>query len=955
MYCNSRSVHNKIEEMINRVTVESPDVVAITETWGDGLRIPGYGEPFVDTRELRSNRRGGGVALFVKKGIPACGKFDMNNHIESCWCEIKFHTGFMVSVGVIYRSTNANIFNISNVDDMILKDVAKIDLLPNCAVVVGDFNARYVNWTTMDSSGAPNSFDTRLLEVCQDNFLVQHVSNPTRFDADGICGNVLDLIFTRNVDAQLISNVVHTDPIGLSDHEVLLFDLSVPFESEVLLTNDPGTRNFYKAKFECMVTQLGAAPWLQVGARDSSPDQCWAEFIKNYDKVVTENVPLRVYNKKVKHPWVSKSTVRAVKRKEAAYRSARNSGAAIDKLVYRRECSKARDAIKEQRKVYEMELLKSSKIIGSTKAVFGYINKYSGNKVKDQINYITKGDGSKSADARVIANEFSNYFSKVLVPDDNLTQIPDMHVDEHGQVLCDMNFSVDDIMVYLENIDIGKAAGPDGCAPIVLKRCRAVLADKLHKIFRRSLDCGMVPASWREAYVCPIFKGGNVRARESVDNYRPVSLTSQVCKLMEKLIRSAIVQYLGENNILRNYQHGFRGGRSCATNLLESLEIITKAVDDGDQVDVAFLDFSKAFDKVNHNILLQKLHDIGIRGKIWFWICSFLTGRTQRVKIRDVCSDSVLVTSGVPQGSVLGPLLFTIYVNSLPDVSPCRLKLFADDTKLLNVHKQPGEENRLQVGLNRLEDWSAMNKLPFNEKKCKVLSFARTMSMNLRRPFSICSEYIDFVASERDLGVVLCSTLDPARHINIIVNKANFALGIARKAFQVKDKNVFLLLFKTLVRPQLEYAVQIWNPWRRKDIEKLEKVQKRATRLVPQCRGLTYADRLRFLGLDTLEERRHRGDMIMTFRIVRGFIDIDRNLLFDTARNTSTRGHRFKLQTRRTNCNIRNHFFSVRVVEPWNRLPSEVVESPNVNVFKSRYDRFRAHERSMMEASPWTT
>ena len=221
------------------------------------------------------------------------------------------------------------------------------------------------------------------------------------------------------------------------------------------------------------------------------------------------------------------------------------------------------------------------------------------------------------------------------------------------------------------------------------------------------------------------------------------------------------MRYLDDNNTLMHFQHGFRQNRSCITNLLESLNIITKAVDGDSGADVAFLDFSKAFDKVNHVILLKKLFCLGIRGKIWCWIRNFLEDRTQKVKVNNCFSSVVKVTSGVPQGSVLGPLLFIIYVNDLPLVDQCKLELFADDTKVINTVSVPGDEGRLQVCLDRLGIWSVDNKLPFNVDKCKVMCFSRRTSLNMRFPYSINDCFLNFVFCERDLGVILTSSLDP--------------------------------------------------------------------------------------------------------------------------------------------------------------------------------------------------
>ena len=332
----------------------------------------------------------------------------------------------------------------------------------------------------------------------------------------------------------------------------------------------------------------------------------------------------------------------------------------------------------------------------------------------------------------------------------------------------------------------------------------------------------------------------------------------------------------------------------------------------------------------------------------------FLRGRSQRVRLRESFSNDVVVTSGVPQGSVLGPLLFLIYVNDLPDILPCSLNLFADNTKAGNVVKVLEDESALQSALSKLHDWSKQNRLPFNAAKCSVIRFSKSVNSNMRLPFSIGTVPVDFSYDERDLGVLLSANLDPSRHVGVIVRRANFVLGLVKRAFAIKDVGLFLLLYKSLVRPHLEYAVQAWCPSKQKDIKKLEAVQRRATKLVPQCRGLEYSDRLQLLGIPTLQARRQRGDMILTFRIVKRLINVDFDLFFSFARDVRSRGNSFKLDIPRTNCNVRRNFFSQRVIGPWNSLPNEVVEVDDVTTFKSRFDRHIFQLNRSREESIWT-
>ena len=244
----------------------------------------------------------------------------------------------------------------------------------------------------------------------------------------------------------------------------------------------------------------------------------------------------------------------------------------------------------------------------------------------------------------------------------------------------------------------------------------------LQILFKQSLSLGKVPADWKNAKVVPIFKKG---AKGEPGNYRPVSLTCAICKLMESIIRDVITGHLKSNNLINDSQHGFADNRSCQTNLIEFMDFVTKCVDEGDAVDVVYLDFSKAFDKISHKKLIQKLKSHGIQGAVLDWIEEWLSNRKQRVSVNGFMSDEKDVSSGVPQGSVLGPILFVIYINDIDDEATAieLLRKFADDTKGAKVIKNKDDADKLQQCLDKLYDWSIKWSMEFNVKKCKIIHF----------------------------------------------------------------------------------------------------------------------------------------------------------------------------------------------------------------------------------------
>ena len=444
---------------------------------------------------------------------------------------------------------------------------------------------------------------------------------------------------------------------------------------------------------------------------------------------------------------------------------------------------------------------------------------------------------------------------------------------------------------------------------------------------------GMVPALWVVAKVCPVYKKGD---KADPLNYRPVSLTCVICKICEILIRNAIVAHFEENDLLNDSQHGFRQRRSTLTNLLVYMEALTMAVDQHIPVDVNYLDCRKAFDTVPHKRLLLKLKAYGIRGKLLSWIEDFLSDRTQVVEIRGEISESLAVTSGVPQGSVLGPVLFLVYINDLVNNLECFTLLFADDAKIYREIKSEEDIKAMERDLIRLQEWSAKWLLTFNVDKCATLHIGHR---NPNVEYQMNGETIKSSDVEKDLGVYVSKDLKQSHHIGTVVKKANRMVGLIKRNFECLDKEMCRVLYCSLVRPHLEYAMHSWCPYYRKDIEEIEKVQRRMTRLVPEFIGLDYEERCKQLDITPLEKRRQRGDLIETYKILSGMENINSEIFFEI-HDTATRSNTRKLRKRgHWNTLVRANTFSVRVVNNWNSLPEEVVTAPSISTFKSRLDQ----------------
>ena len=383
----------------------------------------------------------------------------------------------------------------------------------------------------------------------------------------------------------------------------------------------------------------------------------------------------------------------------------RSTRSPTDLLNFKTVNNQLRSLTRNLKKDYEKQFVQNVK--SKPKAFWQYVN--SKVKTRPSITELICSDDTVTCSDFEMATLFNNYFSTVFTNED-ITSTPAIDPNGSPPISESIDFTPDIVLDKIMNMHNNKSPGPDGWPISIIKSVGEFIAIPLSIIFSKSFISGTLPHDWKNAQVTPIHKKG---ARNNVSNYHPVSLTSIFGKLMETIIKDHLISHLISNNLLSAYQFGFVPGRSCTTQLLHVIDYFTKHLDEGYSVDVIYLDFQKAFDTVPHQRLIQKLSSFGIHGKVLQWIKDFLKDRTQ-VVLNGKKSNTIPVKSGVPQGSVLGPILFTMFVNDLPSVVSSPVYMFADDTKIFRVVRTSKDYSALQHDLDLLYEWSIRWQLKFN-------------------------------------------------------------------------------------------------------------------------------------------------------------------------------------------------------------------------------------------------
>ncbi|XP_044586008.1 uncharacterized protein LOC123266045 [Cotesia glomerata] len=705
-------------------------------------------------------------------------------------------------------------------------------------------------------------------------------------------GRTLDLVFS-STDC-LVERVEY--PIVKLDqyHPTLAITLQLNIEKRRSVSKKPvGAFNFHKYDKDKLITELGNIDWSPL-LDNIDPDAKCKLFYKMLEKAFNIAIPRvkgTTYCTTLYPTWFSGDIIRECKLKDKYRRKLRQNPTPYHREQFKALRKSLKDKIRLTYNTHQQEI--ENNISKNPKCFWNYI------KSKKQHNQFPTSfliDNRDCSDPQQIANSFASFFSSVFNPLDTLPAYNNCGHKHLGQLKPPKE---SDVLDCIKKLPSKWSAGTDGIPCIIVKDCANVLTYPLTIIFESCISVGTFPRDWKEAKVCPIHKSGD---KSNIKNYRPISIIPTFAKVFEMLLYDLILQYF--KPIVSPSQHGFYSKRSTVTNLLPYTQYLYDSLAEGSQVDVIHTDFAKAFDRVDISRLIDALNKLGLPELLIKMLRSYLLGRLNVVLYNGYLSVPYPTTSGVPQGSNLGPLLFIIFINSIGNHISCFFDLFADDAKYYLAVRSVDDCVYLQRNLDVVAAWCRDNKLHLNEEKCKVISFSRSRNQ-IRFDYKINGVVLQRVSCCRDLGVNFDSKLAFSQHYRSIALSATKTLGfVIRATKDFKNLNTIKLLFESLVRPKLEYAALVWSPTYKRHIMSLEKVQRRFLKYLSWKKngtypaiGIDYLELCADAGVLTLEERRSCAAILFVKNLFRGFVDCSK-MLETVPINVPSRINRTKLLLR---------------------------------------------------------
>ena len=899
---------------MNRLTAEANglDVIGVTETWWDRTTDPdrtllkGYHTP------IRCDREGwgGGVAIFVKEPYIAKHIPELTiPGLEAVWVKVSNQNKHML-VGVIYREPRSKVEYWDKVEEAL--EQAKLQGIPDI-IVMGDLN---------DDQLRPKS---KLKKLCNEYHLEQIITEPTHQNA------LIDVILVSSPDTVTRSGVT---PQSLSNHNAVYADFN--FRQSKPIKYKRTVFHYSQANWDGLKDELKHFNWNDTLRKENASEMV-KHWTNTFTKIIKKHIPTKhvtIYHNDA--PWMTTKIHRIMQTRRNLYKKAKTSHRDQDWGNYKKCRNTVVDEIRKAKESHEKKLeQRINEASANNDKIWWKLVKEVLNKQRSTNSPPLQVNGETISSPLAKANAFNKYFADQTHLDAQ-DEPPAINNPTANRTLTNIRISYLSVKEVLATLKPNKANGPDKISPRILIKTAEEIAPSLAIIFNFSLQTCSFPELWKLAQVTPLYKQKG--DKHSPKNYRPISLLSCIGKVMERCVFNQVFSYLLQENLLSKFQGAYTPNSSTVTQLIDIYHQIQTALDGGKDIRFLFLDISKAFDKLWHKGAIHKMKKMGIDGKLLSWFEDYLCGRKQQVVVDGLTSDTENLLAGVPQGSILGPMIFLIYINDLVEVVNSQVRLYADDTSLYIDYANPiTAANQLQRDIEMIERWAKKWHVTFNPSKTESLIFSRKNNI-ITPQLLMNNRVIQDVDHHKHLGVTFQRNARWTTHIQDTVTKAKKKVDIMRGLTYRLNRKSLERLYVSYVRPLLEYANTLWDNCTDNECNQLEKVQQSAIRVILGAKkGTSHEFLYGESNLEKLVHRRKRQKLIQFYKIQHNMAPATLQELVPQQtreRTPYTLRTGNNISVIKTNTQSLYQSFFPSVIREWNILTTQIKESPTIERFR---------------------